>query len=105
MSPMSFSASWNGSTLLDETNLPAAGWTNVQFVVTATGTNTDLKFGFRDDPGYLDFDDVSVVPMSPPAITRISLAGTNLVLAANNGLWNGTYLTLTSTNLAQPVSQ
>ena len=27
------------------------------------------------------------------------------MLTANNGLWNGTYETLTSTNLSQPLSQ
>ena len=103
--PSEFSVAWNGTTLLDKTNLSATGWTNMQFVVTAMGTNTVLAFGFRDDPAYLDFDDVSVVPLSPPAITGIGLAGTNLVLTATNGLWNGTYLTLTSTNLAQPLKQ
>jgi alpha-tubulin suppressor-like RCC1 family protein len=104
-SPNEFSVSWNGATLLDKTNLSATGWTNMQFLVTATGPSTVLAFGFRDDPAFLDFDDVSVVPLSPPAITGIGLAGTNLVLTATNGLWNGTYLALTSTNLAQPLSQ
>jgi alpha-tubulin suppressor-like RCC1 family protein len=103
--PNEFTASWNGATLLDKTNLPATGWTNLQFVVAAAGPSTVLQFGFRDDPGDLGFDDVSVVPLSQPAITGIGLAGTNLVLTANDGLWNGTYLTLTSTNLAQPLSQ
>jgi hypothetical protein len=103
--PNEFSVSWNGATLLDKTNLPATGWTNMQFLVTATRTSTVLALGFRDDPGYMDFDDVSVVPLSQPVLTGISLAGTNLVLSANNGLWNGTYLALTSTNVAQPLSQ
>jgi alpha-tubulin suppressor-like RCC1 family protein len=101
-----FTASWNGTAIFAQTNLPATtGWTNMQFVVAATGTSTVLTFGFRDDPGYIGLDDVSVVPLSLPAITGISLAGTNVVLTANNGLWNGTYLTLTSTNLTQPLSQ
>jgi alpha-tubulin suppressor-like RCC1 family protein len=103
--PNEFSASWNGTTLLDITNLPATGWTNMQFVIGDAGFGAVIQFGFRDDPGYMDFDDVSVVPLSLPALTGITLAGTNLVLAANNGLWNGTYLTLTSTNLAEPLSQ
>jgi alpha-tubulin suppressor-like RCC1 family protein len=103
--PNQFSASWNGTTLLDITNLPATGWTNMQFAVGGGGFGAVIEFGFRDDPGYIGFDDVSVVPLSPPVITAISLAGTNVVLGANNGLWNGTYVTLTSTNLAQPLSQ
>ncbi len=60
--PNEFQVSWDGTTLLDETNLPAIGWTNIQFVVTATGPSTVLEFGFRDDPAYLGLDDVSVVP-------------------------------------------
>lgn len=101
-----FTASWNGTTLFAQTNLlSTGGWSNMQFVVTATGTSTVLTFGFRDDPSFIEFDDVSVVPLSQPVITGISLAATNLVLSASNGLWNGTYETLTSTNLSQPLSQ
>lgn len=101
-----FTASWNGTTLFAQTNLPSTGgWSNMQFVVTATGTTTALTFGFRDDPSFIEFDDVSVVPLIQPVITGISLAATNLVLSASNGLWNGTYETLTSTNLSQPLSQ
>jgi alpha-tubulin suppressor-like RCC1 family protein len=103
--PNEFKVSWNGVTLFDGVNLATTAWTNLQFVVAATGTNTALQFGFRDDPGSLGFDDVSVVPLSQPVLTGISVAGTNLVLSATNGLWNGTYLTLMSTNVAQPLSQ
>src|SRR6202012_4923075 len=38
--PNEFQVSWNGNVLLDETDLPAFGWTNLQFVVTATDTTT-----------------------------------------------------------------
>jgi hypothetical protein len=103
--PNQFSVSWNGTTLLNKTNLAATGWTNMQFTVNATATNTILQFGFRDDPSYLGFDDVSVVPASPPVITGITMAGTNLVINATNGLWGGTYLTLTSTIVTKPRSQ
>jgi hypothetical protein len=60
--PNEFQVSWNGTILFDETNLPALGWTNLQFVVTATGPSTVLQFGAEDDPSYLALDDVSVVP-------------------------------------------
>ncbi len=62
--PNEFEVSWDGTTLFDETDLPAIGWTNLQFVVTATGTSTVLQFGGRDDPSYLALDDVSVVAAS-----------------------------------------
>jgi hypothetical protein len=60
--PNEFQVSWNGTTLFDETDLPALGWTNIQFVVTATGPSAVLQFGAQDDPSYLALDDVSVVP-------------------------------------------
>ena len=40
-----------------------------------------------------------------PALTGISLSGTNLVLNAANGFVGGTYFVLTSTNVAAPLSQ
>jgi hypothetical protein len=63
--PNEFLASWNGKTLLNDTNLPILGWTNVQFLVNATETNTVLQFGFQDDNSYLGLDDVSVLPAPP----------------------------------------
>ena len=62
--PNEFLVSWNGNTLLDQISLPVIGWTNIQFVVTATGTSTVLQFGFRDDPAYLGLDDISVVNLT-----------------------------------------
>ncbi len=103
--PNEFLVSWNGVTLFDETNIPAVGWTNLQFRVAATGPNTVLQFGFRDDNSYLGLDDITVVPDVQPVINGIVLAGTNLVLNAGNGQSGGTYFTLTSTNLMQPLSQ
>ncbi|MFZ0829484.1 MAG: leucine-rich repeat protein [Verrucomicrobiia bacterium] len=80
LTPNEFLVSWNGTTLLDQMNLGAIGWTNIQFVVTATGAGTVLQFGFRDDPNYLGLDDISVVASQPGtlAVTTTSLPnGTN----------------------------
>jgi hypothetical protein len=103
--PNEFRVSWNGTTLLDQTNLPATGWTNILLQAAATGTNTMLQFGFRNDNAYFGLDDVSLVPLVPPIITGITLAGPNLVLNAGNGQAGGTYFTLMSTNVALPLSQ
>jgi subtilase family serine protease len=65
-SPNQFQVQWNGTTLFNQTNLPFMAWTNLQFVVTATGTSTVLKFGFQDNPYYLGLDDISVLPVSAP---------------------------------------
>ena len=102
--PNEFLVSWNGITLLDEINLPALGWTNLQFVVTATGVSTGLQFGFRDDPTRLGLDDISVLP-AQPSIAGISFSGSNLVVNGNNGLSGLTYFVLMSTNLTLPSSQ
>ena len=70
--PNEFSVQWNGGGLYEFADLPAWGWTNLQFLVTATGTNTVLALGLRDDPAYLGLDDVSVTGFtnvaSPPLI-------------------------------------
>jgi len=104
MSPNEFLASWNGNTLFDETNVPALGWTNLQFLVSATSAYTVLELGFRDDNSYLGLDDISVVP-AQPSIAGLNLAGTNLVVNGNNGLSGRTYFVLMSPNLALPLSQ
>jgi sugar lactone lactonase YvrE len=77
--PNEFQISWNGSVIFDQTNIAAIGWTNLQFAVVPTGTNTVLQFGFRDDPIYLGLDDISLtnaasVPV-PAAYTFTTLAG------------------------------
>jgi hypothetical protein len=66
--PNEFLVVWNGNTLFDQTNIPAIGWTNMQFVVTATGTNTILEFGFRNDPSHFGLDDISVVAITAPTL-------------------------------------
>jgi hypothetical protein len=58
--PNEFLVNWNGSSLFDQTNIPAVGWTNMQFIVMATGASTVLEFGFRNDPYYFGLDDISV---------------------------------------------
>jgi hypothetical protein len=57
------SVAWNGSTLYDQFNLPVFGWSNYVFAVTATNTSMVLQFGFRNDPVYFGFDDISVTPL------------------------------------------
>jgi len=67
--PNQFETIYDGSTLFDQSNIPATGssspWPYVQYTfdVTATGSDT-LTFGFSDPPSVLAFDDVSVNPIS-----------------------------------------
>ncbi len=72
LSPNEFLVAWNGTVMFDQTNLGAIGWTNLQFYVTATGTNTSLEFGFRDDASFLGLDGIQISPVvsadGPPII-------------------------------------
>jgi hypothetical protein len=60
-----FSASWAGQTFFSQTNMPAAGWMPLSFTEVATGPSTALQLAFRDDPGFLGLDDVSVIADPP----------------------------------------
>jgi subtilase family serine protease len=78
-----FNVSWNGNTLVDLVNMPKLGWTNLQFIVTASGSSTVLQIGARNDPTYLALDDVSVTTVPVPAFQ--TLTKTNGTL---NFTWN-----------------
>ena len=58
--PSDFSVSWDGTQLLSLTN-PNTGtaWSQYSYSVTGTGSDT-IQFAFRDDPGYMALDNVSV---------------------------------------------
>ncbi len=58
--PAKFLVSWNGHTLFSTTNLNAINWTNMQFVVSATHTNTVLEFEFQDDYNNIALDWIDV---------------------------------------------
>ncbi len=98
--PNEFSISWNGTTLFDQVNIGVLSWTNLQFVVKATGPNTVLQFGGRDDPWFLGLDDVSVVPI-PMAIIQGLTVTNNLVKFGWNTLAGLVYQAQYKTNLLQ----
>ena len=100
-----FRVSWNGNVLLDMTNLPVTGWTNIQLTVTATAGTSALQFGYRNDTAYFGLDDITVSSVQPPGIAGITLSGTNLVLNATAGLSGRTYFVFMGTNLAEPLSE
>jgi hypothetical protein len=105
--PNEFLVSWDGNTLFDQADLPAIGWTNLQFVVTAPRTSTVLQFGFRDDAAYLGLDDISVVPsqgsVSAPQLTIIP-SGANVVLTWPTNAAGFPFTLQSTTNLVSPAS-
>ncbi|MGA2556269.1 MAG: LamG-like jellyroll fold domain-containing protein, partial [Verrucomicrobiota bacterium] len=104
--PNEFLVVWNGNTLFDQTNIPGIGWTNMQFVVTATGTHTVLEFGFRDDPSYFGLDDISVVALSaaPPRLASAGFSSDGTFQLMAYGQTGQAYTLQASTNLTSWIS-
>jgi hypothetical protein len=75
-----FAALWNYSFVYSGYP-PASGWTNVQFVVTATSSSSTLEFEFYDAPGYMGLDDVSLasyILISPPTGVPVQILSPQL---------------------------
>jgi hypothetical protein len=99
--PNQFVVSWNGTTLFNQTNIPPiSGWTNLQFIVTATSSSTVLQFGGRCDPWYLGLDNINVWPIPAPNIRGFSSVANNAFSLSWNSLSNINYEVLSSTNLS-----
>ena len=79
--PSSFSASFGGVSLLSLLNPPASPYQLRSFSTLATTTSATLAFSFRDDPGFMFLDAVSV---------RVPEPGTMALLGIGMaGLWAG----------------
>jgi hypothetical protein len=76
--PNQFLVSWAGNTLLNLTNIAVIGWTNLQFVVSASATNSVLQFGLQDDTWALGLDEITLQPISAPSCRAIVKTGDNL---------------------------
>lgn len=80
--PSDFTASWDGSQAITLTN-PNTGGVYQQYSFTETGTGNDtITFSFRDDPGYIALDNVSVTQnqgTSVPEPSSIMLMGTGVL--------------------------
>ena len=101
--PNEFRVSWNGNLVLHLVNMPAfpgTGWTNLQFIATATGGSSVLQFGFRDDPSYLALDDVSVMPVPLPSVQMSATTGSTIGFTWN-AMTGLVYQVQYKTNLAQ----
>jgi len=78
--PVDFEVYWNGILLLD-TSAPPSSYTKFTFTdLLATGSNTNLKFGFRDDFGTFHLDDVSVLSSRVPEFFSTLWLGLPLLL-------------------------
>lgn len=100
-----FLVNWNTNnpttnTVFYVSNPGAFAWTNLNFVLTATGTNTMLQFGAQNLPNYFGLDDVSVTPIPAPAFSSVNL-GANGFGFSWTSVPNVSYLVQYKTNLLQ----
>ena len=98
--PNLFQVQWNGTNVLNQSDLTFKAWTNLQFLVTATGSTTPLQFGFENDPDYFGLDDINVTPLAPVTFKSSMRAsgGFQLAWSATTGL---VYQVQYKTNLLQ----
>jgi hypothetical protein len=101
MTNTEFNVAWNGTIMMDFTNLGAVGWQSYEFLAVATNTSTTLQFGFRDDPLYLGLDDVQVEPISPPVFQSIAVTPGKLADLSWTALPGWEYQLQYKTNLLQ----
>jgi hypothetical protein len=76
--PSSFSAVWDTQPpLFSVTNPAGSPYQVLHFTALATAATTSLSFNFRDDPGFLHLDSVSVAVPEPGsmALLGIGMAG------------------------------
>jgi hypothetical protein len=96
--PNDFTARWNGSVLYGRTNLAAFGWTNLQYVVPATGSHTTIEFDFNNVPAAFALDDVLVEAVPPPVLQPVVMTPGAITLAWSS-FSNLTYQVQATTNL------
>jgi hypothetical protein len=67
-SPSEFDVEFGGVTLLDSFNHAASAFLTPHFIVRATAASETLAFSFRDDPGFIFLDAVSVTVPEPASL-------------------------------------
>jgi autotransporter-associated beta strand protein len=90
-------ANGNSFKLFTATSYSGA-FTNITPVMPGSGLAWDAS-------GLVTNGTLRVITARSPKVTGLTLAGTNLLVAGGNGIPNGTYYFLTTTNLLLPLNQ
>ena len=77
--PNDFSALWNGDSRVSFTDSDNFDWTQYSFDVVGTGAD-DLSFSFRQDPGFIGLDDVSVSAPEPSTLPLLGFGLAGIVV-------------------------
>jgi carbohydrate binding protein with CBM4/9 domain/PEP-CTERM motif-containing protein len=78
--PNDFNVTFNGVEGINLVNTLPFGYTEFSFLVTSTGGPASLVLGFRNDPSFDQFDDISVVQVSSaPEPATLALLGSGLL--------------------------
>ena len=80
---------------------PVLTWTNLLFIVQATGTSTVLQIGAENDNNYFGIDDVSLLPLPALNFETPVIAGDNVTLTWLTAV-GIVYQVQYTTDLAQP---
>jgi hypothetical protein len=96
-----FEVSWDGDTLYNILNPPAFGWTNLEFLVSATETNTVLQFAAENDYTFFGLDNISVTPLPPLGFSSVQQL-TNTYEFTWDAMPGLVYQVQYKTNLLQP---
>lgn len=73
--PNRFFVQWDGATVFDSTGMDAFEYTEFVIDPLASGALTELVIGFRNDFGFIEFDDIAVRVTPEPGSLGLLAAG------------------------------
>jgi hypothetical protein len=84
--PNQFQVQWNTNSasptvIFNQVNMGRFGWTNLQFIVTASTSNTTLQLGSRNDKDFFALDKVRVTSVPSPAVQVSAMVSGSILLA------------------------